>query len=108
MRVLVVHNAYQERGGEDAAVEAEVALLRARGNLVELYLRHNEELERIGELAAAREAIWSSRTGAEITRLIGDFQPDVVHAHNTFALISPAVYAAVARARVPVVQTLHN
>jgi len=108
MRVLVVHNAYQERGGEDAAVEAEVALLRARGNLVELYLRHNDELKGMGDVAAAKETIWSARAVAEITGLVGDFRPDVVHAHNTFALISPAVYAAVARARVPVVQTLHN
>jgi glycosyltransferase involved in cell wall biosynthesis len=31
-----------------------------------------------------------------------------VHAHNTFARVSPSVYWAAARAGVPVVQTLHN
>jgi glycosyltransferase involved in cell wall biosynthesis len=108
VRVLVVHNAYQERGGEDAVVKAEVSLLRAHGHTVELYQRHNDELREMGALAAAKDTMWSTRTGADLARLLAEFRPDVVHAHNTFALISPSVYAAVARARVPVVQTLHN
>ena len=108
LRVLVAHNAYQQRGGEDAAVEAEVSLLRARGHAVEVYLRHNDELREMGALAAAKDTVWSSRTGADLTRLVAAFRPDVVHAHNTFAMISPSVYVAVARARVPLVQTLHN
>jgi glycosyltransferase involved in cell wall biosynthesis len=108
LRVLVAHNAYQQRGGEDAVVEAEVSLLRAHGHVVELYLRHNDELRDMGTLSAAKDTVWSSRTGADLVRLVAEFRPDVVHVHNTFALISPSVYAAVARARVPVVQTLHN
>ena len=107
-RVLVVHNAYQQRGGEDQVVEAEVSLLRAHGHAVELYQRHNDELADMGALAAAKDTVWSSQTGADVGRLIAEFRPDVVHVHNTFALISPSVYAAVVRSRVPVVQTLHN
>jgi glycosyltransferase involved in cell wall biosynthesis len=108
LRVLVAHNAYQQRGGEDSVVEAEVSLLRARGHAVALYLRHNDELRDLGAVAAGRNTLWSSRTGAELTRLIAEFRPDVVHAHNTFAVISPSLYGAAAKARVPVVQTLHN
>jgi glycosyltransferase involved in cell wall biosynthesis len=108
LRVLVAHNAYQHRGGEDVVVEAEVSLLRARGHSVEIYPRNNDELRDMSELAAARQTLWSSRTGTDVARLVVDFQPHVIHVHNTFALISPSVYAAAARARVPVVQTLHN
>jgi glycosyltransferase involved in cell wall biosynthesis len=108
LRVLVVHNTYQQRGGEDGVLEAEVSLLRTRGHAVELYLRHNDELRGMGALAAAKDTVWSSRTGADLARLVAEFRPNVVHAHNTFALISPSVYAAVGRAGVPVVQTLHN
>jgi glycosyltransferase involved in cell wall biosynthesis len=108
LRVLVAHNAYQQRGGEDVVVEAEVSLLRAHGHTVELYLRHNDELREMSALATAKNTIWSSQTGFEFARLVAKFQPDVVHAHNTFALISPSIYSTVARARVPMVQTLHN
>ncbi len=108
LRVLVAHNAYQQPGGEDAAVEAEVSLLRGRGHAVEVYLRHNDELRDMGSLAAARDTVWSARSATELTRLIASFRPDVVHVHNTFAMISPSVYVAVDRARIPLVQTLHN
>ncbi len=90
------------RGGGGGGVTA-----ARHGHAVELYHRHNDELREMGALAAAKDTVWSSRTD-ELTRLLAEFRPDVVHAHNTFALISPSVYAAVARARVPVVQTLHN
>lgn len=108
LRVLVAHNAYQHRGGEDVVVDAEVSLLRARGHSVALYQRHNDELHDRGALAAAKDSVWSSRTGADVARLVAEFQPDVIHVHNTFAVISPSLYGAAARARVPVVQTLHN
>jgi glycosyltransferase involved in cell wall biosynthesis len=108
LRVLVAHNAYQQRGGEDSVVEAEVALLRAHGHAVELYLRHNDELQGVGPLTAAKTALWSSRTAADLAAILARFKPDVVHAHNTFAVISPSLFGAASRAQVPVVQTLHN
>ena len=52
--------------------------------------------------------IWNRTTYREITALIREHHPDVIHCHNTFPLISPSVYWAAARQGVPVVQTLHN
>jgi glycosyltransferase involved in cell wall biosynthesis len=107
-RALVVHNAYQHRGGEDTVVESEIALLRAHGHAVEIYTRSNDEVEGMSSLALARQTLWSDRTTREIAALIDRFRPDVIHAHNTFPLVSPSLYWAAARAGVPVVQTLHN
>lgn len=107
-RVLVVHNAYQHRGGEDSVVEAEIALLRSRGHAVETYFRSNDDVGSIPPLALVRQTLWSDRTPHNLAELIHRFQPDVIHSHNTFPLISPSLYWAAARADVPVVQTLHN
>ena len=107
-RVLVVHNAYQHRGGEDTVVEAEVALLRGQGHEVGTWFRSNDEVGRMSSLSLARDTLWSSRTGRELAAQVAAFRPDVIHAHNTFPLISPSLYWAAARAGVPVVQTLHN
>jgi glycosyltransferase involved in cell wall biosynthesis len=107
-RVLVVHNRYQLAGGEDAVVDAEIALLRANGHEVETYVRDNHELRDIGALDAFTQTLWSRRTWREVSQLVDGFRPDVIHAHNTFALVSASVYWAAARAAVPVVQTLHN
>lgn len=108
MRVLVAHNAYQHRGGEDTVVEAEIALLRTHGHEVETYFRSNDDVRGMSAPALARQTVWSPRTVRELETLLRRFRPDVIHAHNTFPLISPSLYWAAARVGVPVVQTLHN
>lgn len=108
MKILIAHNAYQHAGGEDTAVNAEIALLREHGHTVRLYRRHNEELANMPAGQAALTAIWSRRTVREAGQLCIDFQPDLIHAHNTFPLISPSLYWLASLRRVPIVQTLHN
>jgi glycosyltransferase involved in cell wall biosynthesis len=108
LRILVAHNAYQLRGGEDSVVEAEVALLRDHGHEVRLYQRSNDDINGMSKASAALQTLWSGRTQSDAAALFAQFQPQVLHAHNTFPLISPSLYWAAARARVPVVQTLHN
>jgi glycosyltransferase involved in cell wall biosynthesis len=75
---------------------------------VETYTRSNDDVGGMSSLALARQTLWSDRTMRELARLIGRFQPDVIHAHNTFPLISPSLYWAASACHVPVVQTLHN
>lgn len=107
-RVLVVHNAYRQRGGEDSVVEAELALLRGHGHDVLEYRRHNDDVADMSKAALASDTIWSRRTVDEMSALIGRSRPSLIHVHNTFPLVSPSLYWAAARAGVPVVQTLHN
>ena len=108
MRVLIAHNAYQQKGGEDSVVASEMAMLESRGVEVAVYSRHNDDIKGISRIALAGQTLWSSRTEADIAKRVVDFRPDVIHAHNTFPLISPSLYVAADQAGVPVVQTLHN
>lgn len=108
LRVLMVHNQYQQAGGEDAVVRDECALLEKNGVSVNLYRQHNRQVEDMPRLQVALNTIWSQRTVTEIGDLCERFRPDVIHAHNTFPLISPSLYFAARQHRVPVVQTLHN
>lgn len=107
MKILIAHNAYQHRGGEDVVVDAEIALLRDNGHEVSTYRRHNDELQdRPG--SAITSAFWSRRTAADVDDVVAKNRPDVIHVHNTFPLISPSLYWTAARHKIPVVQTLHN
>lgn len=108
MKILIAHNGYQHRGGEDAVVDAEIALLRAYGHAVELYRRHNDELHHMSRAVAAVSTIWSQRSASEVENACEIFRPDLIHVHNTFPLISPSLYWVAARKEIPVVQTLHN
>lgn len=106
MRVLIVHERYRHRGGEDAAVDAEVELLARSGVEVELLLEDNRLIP--GGFSAARRLLWSPE-GYSVTRqAILRVRPDLVHVHNTFPMLSPSVHDAARALGVPTVQTLHN
>jgi len=111
MKVLIVHNSYQQPGGEDVVVAQEAALLRWAGHEVVEYRRSNQALESLGlggKLALPVRLIWAHDAARELAALMRRLQPDVVHVHNTFAMISPAAYYVCQGLGVPVVQTLHN
>lgn len=108
MKILQLHNYYQNAGGEDEVFAAECQLLQERGHSVIRYTESNCRVDKMHRFAAARQAIWSHRTYRTLLRLLKDKRPDVAHFHNTFLLISPSAYYACRKAKVPVVQTLHN
>lgn len=108
MRILVVHNYYQQPGGEDTEFAAEKALLRQKGHEVVEFVRYNAEIHEIGRLRAAIGAVWSRDSQHTLQRLLRATRPEVVHFHNTFLLISPAAYYVCQEEGIPVVQTLQN
>jgi len=108
MKILVAHNRYRYRGGEDTVVDAEVDLLRRHGHEVLVYLRDNEELTRMKNHSAALQTLWSHKAVADVTTLSEKFRPELIHSHNTFPLISPSLYSVAKQLNVPVIQTLHN
>ncbi|HKT46788.1 MAG TPA: glycosyltransferase family 4 protein [Candidatus Acidoferrales bacterium] len=111
LKILLVHDFYQQPGGEDEVFRAERELLETNGHAVSVYARHNDE---IGAYTWPRKAglplrtAWAWDSAAEIRELIQRDRPDVAHFHNTFPLISPAAYYACHEAGVPIVQSLHN
>jgi glycosyltransferase involved in cell wall biosynthesis len=111
MKVLIVHNNYQQFGGEKLAVDSQRELLRQNNHEVIDYARENSEIDSfsLGQKAAfPLNAFYSRRTFREIAWLVRKEKPDIAHIHNVFPLISPAVYSALHNARIPIVQTVHN
>jgi len=111
MNIVVVHNRYQQAGGEDVIVAAEVGLLERHGHRVLLYEVSNKAVRAgsIGSRAAtAVNSVWNRTAYDELRLLIRRHRADVVHCHNLFPLISPAAYYAAHAERAAVVQSLHN
>lgn len=108
MKVLTVHNYYQQAGGEDRVFLEEADLLEANGHEVVRYCLHNERVATMNTAALARDTLWSFPAYKDLKAIIHRERPRVAHFHNTFPLVSPAGYYAARAAGVPVVQTLHN
>ncbi|WP_433549620.1 glycosyltransferase [Streptomyces sp. CA-294286] len=113
MHVLVVHNRYSsaQPSGENKVVDQEVALLRAAGHRVGLFERRSDDIAArslLGKAAVPLLVPWNPAVRSALAARLRADRPDVVHVHNVFPLLSPAVLAACADVGVPVVATLHN
>jgi Glycosyltransferase Family 4 len=109
VRILVAHNRYQLRGGEDAVVRDEVELLRHFGHRVELLEQDNEVIHGFrGKLIASMSIFYSARSRERMKRAVHDFRPDILHVHNWFPMLSPSIILEADASGVPIVQTLHN
>jgi glycosyltransferase involved in cell wall biosynthesis len=107
MRVLVLHSRYATgpSSGENRVVDDEVELLRSGGHDVHLWSPMPEDSSTGSRIAMAASAVWSRPAVAEVRRLARELDPDVIHVHNLFPLLSPAVLRTDVA---PVVVTLHN
>ena len=109
MKILVCHNAYQLKGGEDQVVAAETELLKLKGHEVVTWLVTNDVIQgAVSKLKAGFQAAYNKESYRQMQGLLDQHQPDLVHVHNFFPLLSPAIYDAVQEAGIPIVQTLHN
>jgi glycosyltransferase involved in cell wall biosynthesis len=109
MRVLILHNRYQLRGGEDSVVEEESNLLRSHGVEIDQLIVDNESIHGfLQKSITAFNTLYSWPARRIMEARLASFRPDVMHVHNFFPRLSPSVYDAAIHARVPVVQTIHN
>jgi ADP-heptose:LPS heptosyltransferase len=111
VKILLVHNQYQQPGGEDVVFEQERQLLERAGHQVVVYQRSNLEIEdrSLGQrLILAKNIVSAADTKRELTGLLVREKPQLVHIHNTFVMVSPSVYSTCQEANIPVLQTLHN
>jgi glycosyltransferase involved in cell wall biosynthesis len=108
VKILLVHNYYQQTGGEDLVAADEARLLESRGHEVVWYTAHNDQVSSLSKLTLAQRTVWNQKTYRELRSVIAQHRPHIAHVHNTLPLLSPSVYYAAGAERLPVVQTLHN
>ncbi len=89
-------------------VANERKLLLRDGHEVFQYTLHNNAITQMPGIQAASKALWNGDAYTDLRTAIRQHGIDLVHAHNTFPLVSPAIYYAAAAEKTPVVQTLHN
>ena len=104
-RVLVVHNRYRVHGGEERAVDLQVAALRRAGVAHETFFRDSAEA---GKARAARALLRGGEAEDEVAAAVRAAGAGIVHAHNIHPLIGSRSLAAARDAGARVVMHLHN
>ena len=87
MKIVLVHNEYRQRGGEEVVFEQEKQILERGGHKVVTYWRSNHEIEELTPIERAgmfMRTVWARDTHHEFGELWSAKNPDVVHVHNTW------------------------
>lgn len=110
MKVVQVHNYYRSRAGECVVFEAIVDLLKRHNVEVHTLTKKSQGIDNSfwTKLSAFGSGIYSLSAARDMSKLLQRLNPDVVHIHNLYPLISPSVAVTCYNHRIPVVMTCHN
>ena len=104
-RVLIVHNRYRIHGGEERAVDLQVAALRRAGVPYETLFRDSATA---GRVRAARALIAGGEDPEQVAAAVRTSGAEVAHFHNVHPLLGAHALAAARQAGARVVMHLHN
>ncbi|PKG82544.1 glycosyl transferase family 1 [Colwellia sp. 75C3] len=109
MKILIAHNNYQISGGEDSVLASEQKLLVTQGEEVVLHCVSNDGITTVlSKILAAIGVVFSISQYVKFKQLLRLENPNVVHVHNYFPVMSPAIFYACKHMGIPIVHTLHN
>lgn len=108
MKVLVLYNDYLQAGGERKSVSIEVQALRDLGHRVELFRVDNHRLDAASSLSKFRSTFPSTDSRRNVSSIINDFAPQIVHAENLFPLLGAGAVSAIQEAKLPWIRTIRN
>jgi glycosyltransferase involved in cell wall biosynthesis len=110
VRILILHSRYLSGAvsGENRVVEDEARLLTDGGHQVDVWDPAPANAHGLRLMGTAAQAIWSTDATDRVRGLIRRSKADIVHCHNLFPVLSPAVLRAASGEGAAVVMTLHN
>jgi glycosyltransferase involved in cell wall biosynthesis len=105
-KILVVHNKYQNRGGEDIAVDSELDLLKKYFNVETLIFENTiaYPFQQFFYFLINRNI----KSKKIIRKKIDNFQPDVIYIHNTWFKASLSVIKEALKSDAQLILKIHN
>ena len=106
-RILIVHNKYNNLGGEDIAVKNEIEILKKKYKVETLYFDNKIFKSFFNNLLS----IITNKNYKSMTLLknsILSFSPDLIYIHNTWFKASNGIFNVSLGFNIPVVVKLHN
>ena len=113
MKIVLSHNFYGSSApsGENNVYLAERDLLKDNGHEILEYTRESDEIRDKGirgDIKGALSTPWNPFSVRGLKRILDIEKPDILHVHNTFPLLSPAIFRTTRKSMIATVLTLHN
>lgn len=108
--ILIVHNRYLQRGGEDNVVEQEIHTLSKHGYFVKSLFLDNKHFKRSlsAVVTTPLRLFFNFSSFLAVYRRVRKYKIDIVHVHNFYYNASPSIFWAAKLAGAKTVYTLHN
>src|SRR5258706_7455222 len=109
MKILLIHNKYQQPGGENVVFETEGELLAKNGHFVERLVFDNSTIRTFVDIFfSGLKVIYNPESARKLWKQIEHFKPDIIHVHNFVPLVSPSIFFVAKEFNIPTILTLHN
>ncbi len=105
-KVLLIHNKYQDLGGEDIAVENEIKLLEKHFDIKVIYF--SNVIESIFKQAFYFLLNRNLDSEKKLIKEIKDFKPDVAYVHNTWFKASLGIFSVLRKYNIKTILKIHN
>lgn len=107
-RILILHNKYLQKGGEDKVVHSEFNLLKSKGVVVELMELNNDNFLTSNPFLASLSLFRNQKSERLIQQKLINFNPDIIHIHNLFYTITPSIINTIKKYKKEIILTIHN
>lgn len=127
MRILEINKFYFAKGGADKNFLDIVDLLEKGGHEVAVFAMQHESnlpsvwdkyfLSKVGytkeytlweKIRGVSRMFYSFEAKRKINQLLDDFNPQIVHIHNVYHQLSPAILFEIKKRGIPIVMTVHD
>jgi len=111
MKILLIHNYYRYRGGEDRYAETLKETLSGNGHSVIRFSLDSKEIKQftlMDKLLIPKRLIHSSSVNKKVEELLEKEKPDLAVIHNLFPLISLSVLKVLKKHGIPIVKRIEN
>ncbi|MHA4809111.1 glycosyltransferase family 4 protein [Flavitalea flava] len=110
MKILITHNDYGRRSGEEAVVDKMGEMLKAHGHDICFYRPSTADHQHglVSKIRMFLSGVYSYRGVKGIKKALLKENPDIINIHNLYPFISPAALFACKAAGIPIVMTVHN
>ncbi|MEK7597043.1 MAG: glycosyltransferase family 4 protein [Patescibacteria group bacterium] len=109
MKILLIHNYGQYRGGAETYFESLSKQLKAKGHRVITYAQDSRKIKTLfDKITTAIGMFYSSKTKKELEELIEKEKPDVAQILNIYPLISATIYWVLKKHKIPIIQRIQD
>ncbi len=104
-RILILHNKYQNIGGEDIAVQNEIDFLKRFYNVETLFFDN-----KVKNLFDLKFLLFSNNKKSNLTlkKKIKEFDPEFVYVHNTWFKASLGIFDVLEEEKINTILKIHN